>query len=117
MVLRKSFILVEFIGNEWITSTLLMKFIEDFCNAYNDNSEIYGYSAKSLFDSTSIYIMPMVNPDGVNIVTNYLSKKSWGYLQARSISNSFPDIPFPAGWKANINGESLINFHLFIFKK
>ena len=36
-------------ANEWITSPLLMKFIEEFCIAYVNDSKIFGYSAKELF--------------------------------------------------------------------
>ena len=83
-------------ANEWITSVLLMKFIEDYCIAYNNNSRLYGYSVRRLFNSVSIYIMPMVNPDGVDLVTGNLNKTSFAYLNALSISRQFPDIPFPS---------------------
>ena len=83
-------------SNEWITSVLLMKFIEDYCVAYVNNSNLYGYSVRNLFNTVSIYIMPMVNPDGVDLVTGFLNPFSPAYLKAQNISHQFPDIPFPS---------------------
>ena len=60
-------------ANEWITSVVLMKFLADYCYAYQNNLTIFGYPARTLYDNCTIYIMPMVNPDGVGfkIIGNY----------------------------------------------
>lgn len=104
-------------ANEWITSLVLMKFVEDFCIAYTKNMDIFDHSAKEIFEKTSIYIVPMINPDGIELVTGNVKEGTEEYNHYKQIANSFPNIKFPDGWKANFNGESLINFHLFVVKK
>lgn len=57
-----------FHANEWITTPVLMKFIEDYCISYVNRTNLYGYFSRSLFSSASIYIAPMVNPDGITLI-------------------------------------------------
>ena len=94
-------------ANEWITSVLLMKFIDNFCLQYVAGGSIYGYNARELFSQVSLYIVPMLNPDTVDLVTGFLKPGDPIYENYRFISNNFPQIPFPSGWKANFNGVDL----------
>lgn len=106
---RKLFINAAHHANEWMTSLIIMIFIEKYLKLYN-NKEIYkGYNIEELWKKVSLYIVPMVNPDGVNlclgdkkILINNRYKEIWN----KNIKNMDK-------WKANIRGESLINFHLY----
>jgi len=54
-------------GSEWITSKLLMRYIDDWCDAYRLGTRLSGYDIRSLARDFTIYVVPMVNPDGVEI--------------------------------------------------
>ncbi len=94
-------------ANEWITTPLLLKFVEEFAKALEEGGEIGGVSASQLANIATIYTIPMVNPDGVALVTGALSPQDPQYLSAQSIAADFPQIPFPLGWKANLLGTDL----------
>lgn len=70
---KEVFYSASYHANEWITSPVLMRFLADYCYCYQNNLNIYNISARELYNSTSIYIVPMVNPDGVGfkIIGNF----------------------------------------------
>ena len=90
-----------------------MKFVEDYARNYEQNGFLYGYNVRELFNNTSIYIIPMVNPDGVDLVTGVIPEDTGRYNQFKDISLNFPSIPFPSGWKANFNGVDFKNYQPF----
>ncbi len=92
-------------ANEWITALLLLSFGENYAAAVAAGGKIYDTDAKALFESTTVCIVPMVDPDGVDLVTGALPEAA--QLRARELSENYPAIPFPNGWKANLNGVDL----------
>lgn len=92
-------------ANEWITTPILMKFLEEYAAAYVKGRSIAGIPAAQIYESTTIYLVPMVNPDGVDLVTGAIPEYSEYYRQALAMNN--PPVDFPSGWKANIRGVDL----------
>ena len=94
-------------ANEWITALVLLKFAEELAQAIQSNGRIYGILAKNIAAAATIYLVPMVNPDGVNLVVGASPRGSLPYETAQELADFYPDIPFPSGWKANIQGVDL----------
>ncbi len=57
-------------GLEWITAPLLIRFLKDCCNGYVGGKRFKGYDMRHMYDRITLHAMPMVNPDGVDIVVN-----------------------------------------------
>ena len=94
-------------ANEWITTPVILKFVEEFACALQCGGEIFDVPASELAAKVTIYTVPMVNPDGVDLVLDAIPKDSYPYRNAQQIGENFPDIPFPDGWKANLLGVDL----------
>jgi len=58
---------------EWVTTAVLLRFIEDFAESYNNGSEIYGIDLNRMFDERRITVIPMLNPDGFELHTKGMS--------------------------------------------
>jgi len=94
-------------ANEWITTPVLLKFAEDFAEAMESGGEIGGIPAAQLSEAATVYMIPMVNPDGVDLVTGAIEPGDPQFAGAQLLALGFPDIPFPEGWKANLLGVDL----------
>ena len=94
-------------ANEWITALVLLKYAEDLADAIENNGILFGQRAKEMADAVTIHIIPLVNPDGVDLVTGVLGPESAQYLLAKELAKKYPAIPFPDGWKANLLGVDL----------
>jgi len=94
-------------ANEWITAPVLLKFAEEWAEAIKTAGEIYGRDARALADAVTVYMVPMVNPDGVDLVTGAIQPGDIQYDLAQRLARDYPTIPFPEGWKANLLGVDL----------
>ena len=94
-------------ANEWITTPVLLKFLEDLAEAVQTNGKLFGVEAQNIVNAATIHIVPMVDPDGVDLVTGAIEPGTLEYETANRIADNFPSIPFPNGWKANLLGVDL----------
>ena len=92
-------------ANEWLTAMVLLKFLEDYAQALETDGNIAGVSARELYETATIFLVPMVDPDGVDLVTGAVTENE--REQARALAEFYPNIPFPDGWKANLSGVDL----------
>lgn len=103
---RSVFYNASFHANEWITTPVLLKFAEEYADAYALGQSLNGVRASWLYYGFTLLLMPLVNPDGVDLVTGVLDNQTY-LAQAERIAADYPQIPFPNGWKANIDGIDL----------
>ena len=94
-------------ANEWITSLVLLKFAEELAAAIQNGGSIFDRSAQEISDAATIYMVPMVDPDGVDLVVGTITEGNIQYDLARRLAQDYPAIPFPDGWKANLLGVDL----------
>ncbi len=94
-------------ANEWITTPVLLQFVEEFAQAIQAGGRIGDADARQLAETATIFTVPMVDPDGVDLVTGAIAPGTLPYSIARSLADNYPQIPFPEGWKANLLGVDL----------
>lgn len=92
-------------GMEWITSAMLMQFIYDFQKEKQRGGSAGGFNIPALDRNTSVYIIPMLNPDGVELtakgIPNGLPAQERLRLEKMNGSSDF------SRWQANAEGVDL----------
>ena len=94
-------------ANEWITALVLLKFAEELAQAIQSGGTLFDRDAKAIEETATIYMVPMVDPDGVDLVVGEITEGNIQYDLARRLAQDYPSIAFPDGWKANLLGVDL----------
>jgi len=89
---------------EWITASLLLSYTNDFAAFLKKEEDFYGYNILDLYKKATFYVVPMVNPDGVELVINGIDKLNDNYSKVKMAlgKNKLGKV-----WQANINGVDL----------
>ncbi len=92
-------------AREWLTTNLNMYMIDQYAQAYKANRSIDGYKVKPILNNTTMWFVPMVNPDGVTLQQSGLSafpqSAHAGLIKMNEGSRDF------TRWKANAKGVDL----------
>lgn len=94
----------SFHANEWITTSVIMTFLNDYLLSLTNQNAIRGLLTLPLYQQTTLSIVPMVNPDGVNLVLHGPpAAEPW---RSRVVEWNKGSLDFTS-WKANIRGVDL----------
>lgn len=96
----------SFHANEWITTPVIMRFLNQYALALTNNQPIRGMDMMPYFLQTFLSAVPMVNPDGVDLVIEGSEAAGAYENEVLMINGHDPDF---SNWKANIRGVDLNN--------
>ena len=92
---KKALVTAGIHAREYLTVAFTMRCIEEYAEAYFSKSGKYGnYDMREILEEYTLYLVPMMNPDGLDIVTN--GKKT---LYDKSLKDE--------NYKRNANGVNL----------
>lgn len=90
-------------GAERITAAVLIKFIHEFCALAKVGATVFGMNLAYIMRRRTLHIIPMLNPDGVDISANGVQRDSLWYTRLVNMNTS-DDFSL---WQANANGVDL----------
>lgn len=94
----------SFHANEWITTAVLMAFLNDYLLSITNQTILANVKIEPLYHYATLSLVPMVNPDGVDLVLNGLEMDNEYRQDVVELNNGSTDF---SNWKANINGVDL----------
>lgn len=99
---------------EWITGIILLRYVNEFCELYKNGGRAYNYTAEYLYSSRTVFIVPMLNPDGVDYQINGVSKENLLYDRIIRMNSESEDF---SSWQANARGVDLNHNYSFGFSE
>ncbi len=91
-------------ANEWITTPCLMRFMEEYGRALSQESPVYFQEPDAWYRNYTLWVVPMANPDGVELVQEGVTPSHPFYECLLEWNGGREDF---RRWKANINGVDL----------
>jgi g-D-glutamyl-meso-diaminopimelate peptidase len=96
----------SFHANEWITTAVIMTFLNDYLLAVTNEQMLRGHRMLDYYNKVTLSVVPMVNPDGVNLVLHGPPEQEPYRSEVIRMNGGSYDF---SQWKANIRGIDLNN--------
>ena len=91
-------------GTEWMTTAFLLRYLVESAEYYQNGGQAFQYSLPYLFSTRRLYIVPMLNPDGIEYVMNGIAKDHILYGRVHAMNGGSEDF---SDWKGNARGVEL----------
>lgn len=91
-------------GMEWITTGILLTYLEDFCRLAGTERHVYGIRPSCIVKNRCLYFVPLLNPDGVDLQIHGITDETPGRERLIFYNNGSTDF---SRWQANARGVDL----------
>lgn len=91
-------------GMEWITSAILISFLNDFCYEFVRGKHMQDISSRVIFETRKLIIVPMLNPDGIDYQIHGLQDNNLIKDRVTKMNSGSSDF---SKWQANARGVDL----------
>ncbi len=92
-------------ADEWLTSIILLRFINEYCELYKQKGRMYNNTLDYTYSEKTIHIVPMLNVDGVDYRINGVTNKNILYDRLLRMNGERGE-DF-SSWQANGRGVEL----------
>jgi hypothetical protein len=103
---RKIFVNGAVHASEYICSSYLMYMVEQYACAYETSGFFGDFDVREILGKVTLCIVPMVNPDGINLVQNGVGAVLEPGALSKIAANDPRFVDYSC-WKANIDGVDL----------
>ncbi len=91
-------------GMEWVTGILLLRFVNEYCELRRCGGMAGSVPIKVLDEARSLYILPMLNPDGADYAICGVDGSNVMYERVRAMNGGSENF---SHWQANARGVDL----------
>lgn len=91
-------------GMEWMTATILLRFCEDLLLAKQNGKAVYNLCPDCFWESHTLYVLPMLNPDGVEYQLHGVDAENPLYQRLLTMNGGSRSF---SSWQANARGVDL----------